>query len=184
MIAISATSFWSEMKSLSSGRPDAAHCLGDDDVAHRLALGQADRQCGVALPGMDGSDAGAVDLGDVGAVGERQRTPAQKNGLGRDAPAAPAPESRTRAGRSSRIVGNSAEEVGVDHRGQPRTGASQGDRAVRARATASASDQNHDLDDQEQLDVEPEAVPDRRGTTALRGPSRRTCRGPAASRRR
>ena len=77
---IRATSFCSAMKSLRSGGPDAPHGLGEDDVPHRLLLGQTDRQGGFALAGMDRAHAGAVDLGDVSAVGERERDPAQDDG--------------------------------------------------------------------------------------------------------
>ena len=52
-------------------------------MAHRLALGQPDRERRVALAGVDRAQAGAVDLADVGAVGERQRDPAEHDRLGR-----------------------------------------------------------------------------------------------------
>ena len=53
MIEISATSFCSEMKSLSSGGPTLRIACGIDDVAHRLPLGQPDGERRVALARVD-----------------------------------------------------------------------------------------------------------------------------------
>ena len=50
-------------------RHDPTHGLGEHDVAHRLAVRQAERAGGGALALVDALDAGAEHLGDVGRVG-------------------------------------------------------------------------------------------------------------------
>ena len=81
-------------------RRDPAHRLRQDHVAQRLRLGQPDRERRVALAAVDRVDPGAVDLGDVGAVGERRaRSPPSTTGsVGRPGQLA-APGSRSRSGR-------------------------------------------------------------------------------------
>ena len=49
-------------------------------MAQGLRLGQPDRQRRVALAAMDRVDPGAVDLGDVGAVGEAEGDPPRTTG--------------------------------------------------------------------------------------------------------
>ena len=85
--------------SAAAGRPGAR--LGQDHVAQRLRLGQPDRQRRIALAAVDRGDAGPVDLGDVGAVGERQGDPAEEDRVGRQPGERPAPAPRSRSGRSA-----------------------------------------------------------------------------------
>src|SRR3954454_2090088 len=61
-------------------RSDSPHRLGQDHVAKRLSLGQADGQGGIALAAVDGPDPGPIDLRNVRAVGERQSDPAEDDG--------------------------------------------------------------------------------------------------------
>ena len=65
------------MKSFSRGGPTRRTACGQDHVAQRLPLGQPDRARRVALAAVHRDDPRPVDLGDVGAVGECQRSAAQ-----------------------------------------------------------------------------------------------------------
>ena len=154
-----ATSFCSATKSLSSGGADAAHRLRQDHVAHRLRLGQPDRERRVALAAVDRADPGAVDLGDVGAVGERQRDAAEDDRVGRQPGQLRAPGSRSRPGRRA---GSSGCRGRRRRRPSPAAaaGTAPAPRLVRTRAIDQAEDQHRDLDDHEELDVEPEALED------------------------
>ena len=99
-------------------RRDPAHRLRQDHVAQRLRLGQPDRQRRVALAAVDRADPGAVDLGDVGAVGEAEGDPAEDDGVGREAgqPQGRDPEPDQVDEQEGR---DAAEEVDVDRRQQP-----------------------------------------------------------------
>ena len=64
-------------------RDHLAHRLGDDHVAHRLTVAHAERARRLGLAPRHRLDPGAVDLGHVGAVGERQphHAPPERRGL-------------------------------------------------------------------------------------------------------
>ena len=148
-------------------RADVADCLRDDHVAQGLGLGQADRQRRVALAPVHRVDPRAVDLGDVGAVGERQREPAQDHRLGRQ------PAQRRlavlRGDRERRHA--KADQVDEEDRGDPsedvrEDGRQEPQREHRRRAGQAkqrhrqTEDQDTDLDDQEDPDVQPERLED------------------------
>ena len=56
-------------KDVADRRDDDADRLRDDDDAHDPGARHADRQSGLGLAAIDGLDAGAVDLGEVGGIG-------------------------------------------------------------------------------------------------------------------
>ena len=82
-------------------RDDAAHRLRHDDEPHRLGVGETERAGARRLAPVDALDAGAVHLGDVRAVDERERDHAQ-------------PEHGTRSRTTGRSVRGSAEHDQVD----------------------------------------------------------------------
>ena len=68
-----AVSFCSADEVVEQRRDDPAHRLRHHDEAQGLEEGEAERAGGRDLAPVDALDAGAVDLGDVGAVGQGQR---------------------------------------------------------------------------------------------------------------
>ena len=90
------------------GWADPADRLRQDHVAQRLRRCQPDRQRCVALAAVDRGDPGPVDLGDVGAVGERQGDPAEDRRDRSAARSAAAPGSRSRSGRRAGSPGSRA----------------------------------------------------------------------------
>ena len=134
-------------------------------MAQRLALGQPDRERGVALAAMDRVDAGPVDLGDVGAIGQRERDAAEDHRLRRE------PSERRLPVLGGDGEGGHAEPDQVDEedrRDAPEdVGVDRRQEAEREhRRWLREADQGHgqaqnehaDLDDHEHPDVEPEGV--------------------------
>ena len=119
-------------------RDHPTHGLREDDVAQRLATRQPERPGGRLLARVDGLDAGAVDLGHVRRVHERQRDrPPRRTADLRDplqlrAPGIPKPSMKM-----TRIVGIAAEEVRVDRRRPLRSGKKTGPGRLRSTAISS-----------------------------------------------
>ena len=159
MTLTSAVSFCSADEVVEQRRDDPAHRLRHHDEAQRLEVGEAERARGRDLAPVDALDAGAVDLGDVGAVGQGQRQ--DRVPFGR--PVADQRQAGQRQAEADEVDADdrrqAAEDVGVDGGDQPdrlagRAGDQPGD------GDDQAPDQHEDLGDDEDVDVEPERLED------------------------
>ena len=140
-------------------RDDPAHRLRHDDEAQGLEEGEAERAGGGDLAPVHALDAGAVDLGDIGAVGQGERQ--DRVPFGR--PVAEQRQAGQRQAEADQIDADdrrqAAEDVGVDGGHQPdRLAGLAGDQP--GDGDDQAPDQHEDLGDDEDVDVEPERLED------------------------
>src|SRR3954452_13504830 len=136
-------------------RDDAAARLRDDDVAQRLGEGEAQRAGGRGLAPVDAVDAGPVDLGHVGAVGQGQGQDGVP--LGREL--LDHRQAGERQAEADEVDADdrrqAAEDVGVDGGDGPdRLAGRAGDESRDGDDEAPGQDQ--DLGDREDVDVGPE----------------------------
>ena len=127
-------------------------------MAEGLVLGQTHRERRLSLSGVDGAQAGAIDLGDVGAVGERERDATKDDGLGGHAF-----QSQCRHPEADQVDEedrrDAPKDVGVDDGEDSEREKRWGLGGPRHR-DEEADHQDYRLDDHENPDVEPEGLED------------------------